>query len=65
MIIPEPLQKYGDAASGDATKTMEWLERVYETHDPGLAAVKTKRDFSFLHDNPPFIALLEKMKLIV
>lgn len=73
-VQQELLQKYGDAASfqqalvaaasGDAGKTMEWLERAYEAHDPGLVVVKTKRDFLFLHDDPRFTALLEKMKLV-
>lgn len=73
-VQQELLQKYGDAASfqqamvaaasGDAAKTMEWLERAYQTRDPGLVVVKTKRDFLYLHDDPRFIALLEKMNLL-
>ena len=72
-VQQELLQKYGDAASyqqasiaaasGNADKTMDWLERAYETRDPGLTAVKTDRDYLFLHDNPRFIALLKEMNL--
>jgi hypothetical protein len=72
-VQQELLQQYGDAASyqqasiaaasGDADKTMEWLERGYEVRDPGLTAVKNDRDFVFLHDDPRFVVLLEKMNL--
>jgi tetratricopeptide (TPR) repeat protein len=72
-VQQELLQQYGDAAayqqasiasaSGDAGKTMEWLERAYAARDPGLTGVKTDRDFIFLHDDPRFVALLEKMHL--
>jgi len=72
-VQQELLQQYGDAASyqqasiaaasGDADKTIEWLDRAYETRDPGLTSVKTDRDFIFLHDDPRFAALLEKMNL--
>jgi len=72
-VQQELLQQYGDAASyqqasiaaasGDADKTLEWLERAYDTGDPGLTSVKTDRDFKFLRDEPRFVALLEKMNL--
>ena len=74
VVQQELLQKYGDAASyqqasvaaasGDADKTMEWLETGYATRDPGLTSVKADPDFLFLHDDPRFVALLEKMNLL-
>ena len=51
------------SASGDADLTMSWLERAYTARDPGMPGVKTDLDFVFLHDDPRFIALLEKMDL--
>jgi len=66
-------QIYGDSAayqlagvaaySGDADRTMDWLERAYEARDPGMTDIKTDIDFRFLHDDPRFVAMLRKMNL--
>lgn len=55
-VQEEMLRQYGDAASyqqasiaagsGDADKTMEWLERAYTSRDPGLTGIKVDRDFT-------------------
>jgi serine/threonine-protein kinase len=74
IAIQEELEaQYGDSAayqqasissaSGYAELTLSWLERAYEARDPGMTAIKTDPDFEFLHDNPRFIRLLEKMNL--
>ena len=74
LAIQQELEElYGDfasyqqasisAASGDADLTMSWLERAYASRDPGMTGIKTDLDFVFLHDDPRFIALLEKMNL--
>ncbi len=67
------LKQYGDLASyqqasvfaarSDADATIGWLERAYEARDPGLTQVKVDPDFRFIHDDPRFLALLEKMNL--
>jgi len=51
------------STTGDADLTMSWLERAYEARDPGLVNLKRDQEYIFLHDDPRFIALLEKMGL--
>jgi TolB-like protein/tetratricopeptide (TPR) repeat protein len=51
-------------AAGDADEAMRWLEVAYEVHDPGMTAIKTDTLLAPLHDDPRFIALLEKMNLV-
>ncbi len=47
----------------EADLTMSWLERAYAARDPGMTTIKIDSDYIFLHDDPRFIALLEKMNL--
>ena len=45
-------------------KAMDWIEKGYEVHDPGLPSISTGYyNLIHLYDNPRFIAILEKMKL--
>jgi len=45
-------------------KAMDWLEKGYEIHNPGMPYISTKEyDLDQLKENPRYIALLKKMKL--
>ncbi len=43
-------------------KAMDYLEKVYEIHDPNMPYISLY-DYDQLKDNPRYIALLKKMKL--
>jgi len=46
-------------------KALEWLEKGFEGHDPDMPYVSTHwAEFDQLYDNPRFLAILEKMKLL-
>jgi len=65
--------KYGDGAAfqqamifshwGDDVAAIDWLERAYETRDPGLPTLRIAIAFRPLHDDPRYIAILQKMNL--
>ena len=45
-------------------KALDWLEKGFEIHDPNMPYIATGfSNFDQLHDNPRFIAILEKMNL--
>ncbi len=44
-------------------KAFEWLEKVYEMHDPNLPYILIYKDFIPLKDDPRFIEIVRKMKL--
>ena len=45
-------------------KTMDWLEKGYEEHDPAMTYIATKTsNFAPLFDNPRFLDIVEKMNL--
>ncbi len=49
------------AMVGNREKTLMWLERVREAHD--LPDAKVNPVFDFLHGDPEYVALLERMGL--
>jgi hypothetical protein len=49
--------------AGDYERTMDWLERSFEVHDPGLPYVATDPIFDSLHSDPRFQDLLRRMNL--
>jgi tetratricopeptide (TPR) repeat protein len=67
------LQAYGDLASyqqaeifaqrGELDTAIEWLERAYAQHDPGMENLKPSRLFFPLHGHPRYEELLRKMNL--
>ena len=67
------LSDYGDSAAyhqanvfsqgGDFEKAVDWLERAYAAHDPGLAYIKSTGPLDPLRDLPGYIAILKKMNL--
>ena len=48
---------------GESSKALEWLERAYAQHDPGLAHLKGNPCFKVLEDDPRYEAFLKKMGL--
>ena len=66
------LDEYGDLAAfqqaviftywGDYDKSVEFLERGFEIHDPGMSIVSTPI-FDSLKDHPGYRAILSKMNL--
>jgi serine/threonine-protein kinase len=67
------LEAYGDLASyqqaqifahrGELDTAIEWLERAYAGHDPGMENLKPSRAFFPLHGHPRYEELLRKMNL--
>ncbi len=67
------LEAYGDLASyqqaeifaqrGELDTALEWLERAYAQHDPGMQDLKPSRLFFPLHGHPRYEELLRKMNL--
>ena len=51
------------AYRGEADKALEWLQRAYQQHDPGVAAIKSDGLFKDLRQNPRYIDILKKMDL--
>ena len=66
-------EEYGDDAAfqiaiihavrDEPDAAFEWLERGYAHRDPGVAAVKTSKEFSKLHEDPRWAIFLEKLGL--
>ena len=46
-----------------ADQAFEWLERALAAHSPLLLWLKTHPEFDWLHPDPRFTALLQKMNL--
>ena len=67
------LEAYGDLASyqqaeifaqrGELDTAIEWLERAYAQHDPGMENLKPSRLFTPLYGDPRYEELLRKMNL--
>jgi tetratricopeptide (TPR) repeat protein len=51
------------ALAGDRERTLEWLERAYEEHDPSLFYIGVFPDFDLVRDDPRFVDLLGRMGL--
>ena len=49
------------AGTGDVDLSFAWLERAFETHDPGLARVMVNPRLRSLHGDPRWRALLAKL----
>ncbi len=48
---------------GKTNQAFEWLDRAYAQRDGGLSSIKVAPLLRNLHDDPRYIALLEKMRL--
>ena len=69
----ELLELYGNLAAyqqaqifvswGEFDEAVQWLERAYDAHDPGLTGVKIDLALKPLREHPGFVALLDKMNL--
>ena len=44
-------------------KAFEWLDRAYASHDDELIFAKAEPLLNSLHNDPRFVALLEKLNL--
>jgi TolB-like protein/DNA-binding winged helix-turn-helix (wHTH) protein len=51
------------AYTGDKDETLKYLEAAYREHAPNLITVQYEAIFYFLHDDPRFIALVQKIRL--
>jgi hypothetical protein len=51
------------ALRGDADAAVEWLDRAYEAHDPGLAQSRASSCMVRLHGDPRWGAMMRKMRL--
>jgi TolB-like protein len=49
---------------GDVDATFEWLERAYDANDPGIISLLNIKSFRILHDDPRWLAFLEKMEML-
>lgn len=49
--------------AGDIDRAMEWLERSYQAHDPGLAYLGVAQVWDPLRGDPRFQNLMRRMKL--
>jgi hypothetical protein len=48
---------------GEQDRALDWLERGYETHHPGLPSISNRNPFNPLRTHPRFQALLRRMNL--
>ena len=62
FVLPVDLAFKYDLAK-NKEKSLEWLEKAYEMHDPNLPYVTTGLGFNSMEDNPGFIDLLKRMNL--
>jgi len=51
------------ASAGDNNRALEWLERAFEAHDPGMPYVGVTAVWGPLHDDPRFQSILRRMNL--
>ena len=49
--------------AGEKEKTLEWLERGYDAHEPDAPYMGGNQVFSFLFEEPRFQDLLRKTNL--
>lgn len=73
QALDELIARHGDTmayqvaiamgARNDATEAFHWLERAYDTRDPGLAMTAIEPTFESLHGDPRWPAFLRKMNL--
>jgi TolB-like protein/tetratricopeptide (TPR) repeat protein len=49
--------------AGDGAETLAWLERAFEKQAPDLAYIGVRPEVDFLHSDPSFLVLLERMGL--
>ncbi|NNC78168.1 MAG: hypothetical protein HKN77_09420 [Woeseiaceae bacterium] len=47
------------ACRNDKNAALEWLDRAFENHEPGLRWVRSHAYFEFLHDDPRWESLLQ------
>ena len=60
--IPGHVWRY--LALNKCDKAMDWLEKGYEIHHPGMPYISTRNyDRDQLKENPRYIELLKKMNL--
>lgn len=48
---------------GEHERAFDWLERAYETRDPNLPSISSRRGVDSLRDHSRFQALLRRMNL--
>ncbi|NNL16094.1 MAG: helix-turn-helix domain-containing protein [Flavobacteriaceae bacterium] len=48
---------------GEKKKALDWLEMAYEQRDPNLIMIRHSAEFNILHNDPRYLAILEKMNL--
>jgi TolB-like protein/Tfp pilus assembly protein PilF len=51
------------ALAEDGERTLEWLQRAYELHDPNMPYVAIAPDFDLVRDDPRFKELLRRVGL--
>lgn len=51
------------AILGARDDAFQWLEKAYETHNPGLVSIQSHAAFDTLHSDPRYAALLKRMGL--
>jgi tetratricopeptide (TPR) repeat protein len=51
------------ARLGQNNEAMRWLEKAYETHDPGLIRLHCESDLNGLHHDARYLALVKQMGL--
>ena len=51
------------AFSGDKDETIKYLEASYRMHDPDLIFIQNEPLFDFLHSDPRYQAIVNKMGL--
>jgi len=62
VMIPRHVWLYLELNQSD--KAMDWLEKGYEIHHPGMPYISTKNyDLDQLKENPRYIELIKKMNL--
>jgi TolB-like protein/Tfp pilus assembly protein PilF len=51
------------ALAGDRERTLDWLERAYEVHDPNIPYARVDPGFDLVRDDPRFKDLLRRVGL--
>jgi hypothetical protein len=51
------------ALAGDTERTLDWVEREYEQHSPGMPYIAVFPDFDLVRNEPRFKELLRRVGL--
>lgn len=61
MFAPSAYRSLSTSGFRRSDKAMEWLEKAFAMHDPGVLQLKVKPAYDPLRSDPRFVRLLQKI----